>query len=83
MIGDLPLAGKAVVVTRGREQAGELARRLEALGATVYMFPTIRFEPPEDTSPLDRAVAELDRFDWVVFTSPNGVRFFWARLQLL
>lgn len=83
MIGDLPLAGKSVVITRGREQAGELARRLEALGATVYMFPTIRFEPPEDTSPLDRAVAELDRFDWVVFTSPNGVRFFWARLQLL
>lgn len=82
-MGDLPLAGKAVVITRGREQAGELARRLEALGATVYTVPTIRFEPPEDTSPLDRAAAELDRFDWVVFTSPNGVRFFWERLQAL
>ncbi len=82
-MGGLPLAGKAVVVTRGREQAGELARRLEALGATVYTVPTIRFEPPEDTSPLDRAAAELDRFDWVVFTSPNGVRFFWERLQAL
>jgi len=81
--GDRPLAGKGVVITRGREQAAELARRLEALGATVYSIPTIRFEPPEDTSPLDRAILDLPGFDWVVFTSPNGVRFFWARLEAL
>jgi uroporphyrinogen-III synthase len=80
---DRPLAGRRVVITRSREQAPELARRLEALGATVYSVPTIRFAPPEDTGPLDRAIADLDQFDWVVFTSPNGVRFFWERLAAL
>jgi len=80
---DRPLAGRRVVITRSREQAPELARRLEALGATVYSVPAIRFAPPEDTGPLDRAIADLDQFDWVVFTSPNGVRFFWERLAAL
>ncbi len=80
---DRPLTGKGIVITRGREQAPELARRLEALGAVVYSIPTIRFAPPDDTGPLDRAIADLDRFDWVVFTSPNGVRFFWERLMAL
>jgi len=78
-----PLTGRRVVITRSREQGPELARRLEALGATVYSVPTIRFAPPDDTDPLDRAIADLDRFDWVVFTSPNGVRFFWERLAAL
>lgn len=83
MTADRPLAGKRIVITRSREQAPELARRLEALGAVVYSVPTIRFAPPEDTRPLDLAIAGLNRFDWVVFTSPNGVRFFWERLTAL
>jgi uroporphyrinogen III methyltransferase/synthase len=77
----LPLFGKRIVVTRAREQADALASRLGALGAGVIELPTIEIRPPADCGPLDRAIAELDSYDWLVFTSANGVRFFLDRLD--
>ena len=77
----LPLFGKRIVVTRASEQAGALASRLSALGAGVVELPTIEIRPPADPAPLDRAIAQLDTYDWLIFTSANGVRFFLDRLD--
>ncbi|MGA7225771.1 MAG: uroporphyrinogen-III synthase [Candidatus Acidiferrales bacterium] len=71
-----PLAGKRVVVTRAPEQASELIRALEALGAAVLLLPTVGFAPAEDPAELDAAFARLAEFDWILFTSQNAVRFF-------
>ncbi|MEJ2218416.1 MAG: uroporphyrinogen-III synthase [Gemmatimonadota bacterium] len=76
-----PLAGKRVVVTRARHQAAEFVEALEALGAEVVAFPTIRIVAPEDPEPLRRAVADLASYDWLVLTSSNGVARFWNELQ--
>ncbi|HEX6159370.1 MAG TPA: uroporphyrinogen-III C-methyltransferase, partial [Thermoanaerobaculia bacterium] len=73
-----PLFGKRVVVTRAREQASELKRLLEDSGAQVLQFPTIEIAPPESFDSLDRAID--GRYDWLVFTSTNGVQFFFERL---
>jgi len=77
----LPLFGKTVVVTRAREQAGALGVRLAEMGAHVVEIPTIEIGPPADPRPLDNALARLESFDWVIFTSANGVRFFTRRLD--
>ena len=76
-----PLFGRRVVVTRARAQAGELSAELERLGAEIYEFPTIEIVPPEDFGPLDDAIHKLDSFDWLVFTSVNGVEAFVDRLR--
>ncbi|MGI8649076.1 MAG: uroporphyrinogen-III C-methyltransferase [Rubrobacter sp.] len=75
-----PLFGKKIVVTRARAQAGELSVKLESLGAEVVEFPTIEIAPPDDFAPLDNAIRGLDSFDWLVFTSVNGVDAFIERL---
>ena len=75
------LSGKRIVVTRARAQAGELARRLSDLGAEVTEFPTIAIEPPIDYAPMDRAIAQLNQYDWLFFTSINGVQSFFDRLR--
>lgn len=74
-----PLAGRVVLVTRPRHQAPALAERLEAYGAEVLAVPTIVLEPPDDPQPLERAIAEAEAYDWIVFTSTNGVRAFFER----
>jgi uroporphyrinogen III methyltransferase/synthase len=76
-----PLFGKKVVVTRSREQAGELVEQLESLGAETIGAPMIRIVPPDDYGPLDRAVAEAGTYDGIVFTSTNGVEAFMRRLK--
>ncbi len=73
------LRRKRVVVTRARDQASELAEKLAAVGAEVIEFPTIEFRPPADPRPLDEALAKLGGYDWLIFTSANGVRFFAER----
>jgi uroporphyrinogen III methyltransferase/synthase len=75
-----PLFGRHVVVTRPRHQAGELVRRLEELGARTSVLPAVEVRPPADWGAVDRAVAELSRYQWLVFTSANGVHFFLRRL---
>jgi uroporphyrinogen III methyltransferase/synthase len=77
---DRPLFGRRIVVTRSREQAGELIEMLEERGAEAIPAPTIRIAPPDDLAALDRACAEAGTFDWVVFTSGNAVDSFMARL---
>jgi len=73
-----PLYGKRVVVTRAREQASELKRLLEDAGAQVLQFPTIEIAPPASWDSLDRTIAA--KYDWLVFTSTNGVASFFERL---
>ncbi|MDP3850965.1 MAG: uroporphyrinogen-III C-methyltransferase [Luteolibacter sp.] len=71
------LFGKRIVVTRTREQAGELSKALRDLGADVIELPTIRIEHPEDKQGFAEMVTHAHEYDWLVFTSPNGVeRFF-------
>jgi uroporphyrinogen III methyltransferase/synthase len=77
------LVGKRIVVTRPRTQSGELARRLSELGAEVIEFPTIAIEPPTDYAPMDRAIEQLNQYDWLFFTSVNGVQSFFDRLRRL
>lgn len=74
-----PLAGRRIVITRPAERAGRLAERLASLGAVPIVFPTIRIEAAEP-GPLVAAARALDGFDWVIFTSANGVEAFFARL---
>ena len=76
-----PLFGRRIVVTRARAQASDFAAALEALGAEVVQFPTIRILDPADPEPLRAAASEADRFDWIVFTSVNGVGRFWSALR--
>lgn len=77
----LPLFGKRIVVTRARGQADGLTSKLTALGADVVELPTIEIRPPADAAPLDAAIARLDSYDWLIFTSANGVKFFLDRLD--
>ena len=77
----LPLFQTRIVVTRAREQAGSLSEMLREQGAYVVELPTIEIRPPEDWAPLDSAITELESYDWVLFTSANGVRFFIERLD--
>jgi uroporphyrinogen III methyltransferase/synthase len=78
----LPLFGRRIVITRAREQADALAAKLRALGAGVAEMPMIEIAAASDYAPLDRAIAELNRYDWLIFTSVNGVRYFLERLDL-
>jgi uroporphyrinogen III methyltransferase / synthase len=77
----LPLLGRGVVVTRAREQASGLLRNLTDLGACCFEFPTIEIRPLKDYAPLSRAISNLAAYDWLIFTSVNGVLFFWRRLR--
>ncbi len=77
----LPLFGRKIVVTRAPDQAAELSDRLRALGADAVELPVISIQPPEDPAPLDRAIQRLSSYDWLIFTSVNGVRFFLDRLD--
>ena len=78
-----PLAGKRIVITRVREQAASLAEPLEGMGAEILYFPAISFRPPNNAAELDNAIGELSRFDWLVLTSQNAVRFFCKRCREL
>jgi uroporphyrinogen III methyltransferase/synthase len=75
-----PLFGKHVLVTRPRGQAGDMVRRLEELGASVRLLPAVEIGEPADWAPVDGAIADLGRYQWVVFTSVNGVDAFMRRL---
>lgn len=68
-----PLAGRLITVTRPREQTDEFVEELERRGARVLVHPLIAIDPPRDPGPLLAAVAGIDRYDWIVFTSVNGV----------
>jgi uroporphyrinogen III methyltransferase/synthase len=73
---DRPLFGKRIVVTRAQAQASMLSEQLRALGANVIELPTIRIEPPSDLRAFAELVQDAHSYDWIVFTSPNGVTAF-------
>jgi uroporphyrinogen III methyltransferase/synthase len=77
-----PLFGRRILVTRAREQASRLTAGLEAAGAQCIEAPAIQIVAPASYAPLDQAIAELEQYSWIAFTSPNGVDAFFARLEL-
>jgi len=79
----LPLVDKRIVVTRARPQAGALARRIRDLGGEAIEFPTIEIQAPQSYAALDRAIEGLNRYEWLFFTSVNGVEQFLHRLNHL
>jgi uroporphyrinogen III methyltransferase/synthase len=79
----LPLFGQRVVITRPAGEAPRSAAVLESIGAEVLLAPTVEIRPIADPGPLDAAIRRLEEFDWLVFTSANGVRFFLQRLDEL
>ncbi|MFM7315042.1 MAG: uroporphyrinogen-III synthase [Cyanobium sp.] len=78
-----PLAGRTIAVTRAEQQAGEARQRLEQLGASVVDIPALVIGPPDDWAPLDDALADLESFHWIVFSSANGVEAVQQRLARL
>jgi uroporphyrinogen III methyltransferase/synthase len=76
----LPLFGQRILITRAREQAAELAAPLRALGAETLELPAIEIQDPEDWSRLDEAARSAGGYDWIIFTSANGVRKFMERM---
>ncbi len=76
-----PLFGKRVLITRPRHQASELAGRIESLGGRAVCLPTVTIGEPEDWSAVDRALERLGEYQWLVFTSSNGVDAFLRRLR--
>ncbi len=75
-----PLFGKRVLMTRAKEQAGELAFLLASHGAEAVEAPTIKIAPPLDWAPVDHAISEIETYHWIMFTSVNGVDRFMTRL---
>lgn len=75
-----PLFGRRILVTRPREQAGEMSDLIESLGGEPIEAPFIRIVPPEDHSEMDAACAAIGQFDWLVFSSANAVEAFMQRL---
>jgi uroporphyrinogen III methyltransferase/synthase len=78
-----PLFGRRIVVTRTRKQASALSAKLRILGADVYELPTIRVEPPEDLMELGELVRDAFEYDWLIFTSANGVDAFFEMFYRL
>jgi uroporphyrinogen III methyltransferase / synthase len=78
----LPLFGKRVVTTRTLEQSGAFREALEGLGAEAVEIPVIEIRDPQSWQPLDDAIGRLEEFDYLVFTSANGVRKFLSRLPV-
>ena len=78
-----PLFGRGVVITRPEAQAESMSHLLTDMGARVIHFPTIRIDPPASWENVDAAIKRLNTYQWLIFTSANGVRFFFARLYEL
>jgi uroporphyrinogen III methyltransferase/synthase len=77
------LRGKRILVTRARTQAKPLVQAIEALGGEIVEFPTIEISPPDSYGPLDRAIEQIALYDWLIFTSANGVERFLTRFEKL
>jgi len=76
-----PLRGKTILVTRAHVQSEDITAQLEALGAVVIHCPTIEVVPPSSWAQLDASIGKIEEYDWIVFTSANGARFFFRRLR--
>jgi uroporphyrinogen III methyltransferase / synthase len=78
-----PLFGRRIVVTRTRKQASDLSAKLRILGADVYELPTIRVEPPDNLMDFGEMVRDVFQYDWIIFTSANGVDAFFEMFYRL
>ncbi|HEX8921763.1 MAG TPA: uroporphyrinogen-III synthase [Pyrinomonadaceae bacterium] len=78
---ETPLAGRTIIITRARAQSAEFVAELESLGARVISCPTIEIVEPESYAQLDEAIDNLYGYDWLIFTSVNGVDYFLRRLE--
>ncbi len=78
-----PLFGKTVLVTRAKPQASQLVEKLSQLGAQVIEFPTIKLVPPSSFAEMDQVIQDIARYDWIIFSSVNGVESFFHRLREL
>lgn len=78
-----PLFGKRILVTRARSQSSVLSEKIQELGGEALEFPVIRITPPKEQEKFDEALQLLPKYDWVVFTSANGVKHFFKRLNEL
>ncbi len=78
-----PLTGRRILITRARHQAGSLYQALQSLGAEVIVAPMIEISPPDSYAPLDDALRNLSRYDWLVLTSANGAAALWSRMEAL
>ncbi len=78
-----PFFGKRIVVTRAREQASALSSKIESLGGEAFEFPAIKITETTDKKPLDQAILNADSYQWIIFTSVNGVKYFFKRMQEL
>jgi len=76
-----PLAGKKILITRARDPSAKFATQLKNLGAEIIEFPTIEIIPPRSWKGLDHAIDRLNSYHWIIFTSVNGVVFFFERLK--
>mgnify|MGYP006276360727 FL=1 len=76
-----PLRGRTILITRSEQQSKSFASRLTELGACVIECPTIIIRPPDDSTPLDAALRNLDAIQWLILTSANGVHAVMKRLQ--
>lgn len=77
----MSLRGKRILVTRGEGQGEEFSAVIRKRGGIPVVFPTVRMVPPDDSGPLDDAVASLGEFDWILFTSANAARFFFEHAE--
>lgn len=82
-MSELPLAGRRILVTRARHQAGRLAAELRKLGAEAVEIPAIEIVPPESYEPLDRALGDMAGYEWLVVTSANTVEVLRGRMAVL
>ncbi|MBP1930392.1 uroporphyrinogen-III synthase [Ammoniphilus resinae] len=80
---DRPLQGKTILVTRAKSQAGEMTEKIRQLGGEVVEFPVIQLLPPRDLTKLDQVIHDIEHYDWILFTSVNGVHFFMKRMEEL
>ncbi len=78
-----PLFGRRILVTRAREQASALSEQIEELGGEALEAPMISVREPEDKAPLYNAIDNIESYDWIVFTSVNGVKFFFNEMKNL
>lgn len=77
-----PLFGRRILITRPRAQAEDFRRRLTELGAEVITLPTIEIRDPDSWSPMDDVIGRIAQYQWILFTSVNGVKRFFARWKL-
>jgi uroporphyrinogen-III synthase len=83
MSSDRPLAGRRIVVTRTRDQAGNLTEALARRGASVIELPTIEIVPPDSYEAIDAALINIDTYQWLIVTSANTVRVIRERMKAL